>query len=98
MTAYAIAVTALLIGVLVTAAYEHRLRMKAESDGAEAEEELRKAKDLLIGYRIEKANRDGVDAGHAADTMYRQFLEQFSQKEQAIVMLRGDATYYAKHG
>lgn len=98
MTAYAIVVTALLIGSVVTAAYEHRLRVKAETDGAEAEDELRKTREQLTGYRIEKANRDGVEAGHAADTMYREFLEQFSRKEQATVMLRRDARYYAKHG
>ena len=96
MIVYAIVITALLMCALVSLGYEHILRVKAQDRGLELERELMDAEEEITGYKIEKANRDGVEAGRTTDAMYKSFLSQFSAGEQVTVMLRRDnAEYYA---
>lgn len=96
MIVYAIVITALLMCALVSLGYEHILRVKAKDRGLELERELMDAEEEITGYKIEKANRDGVEAGRTTDAMYKSFLSQFSVGEQVTVMLRRDnAEYYA---
>lgn len=95
MIAYSIVVTSLLMAALVCLVYEHNGRVKAQETSEEYMKALQEAENTIIGYRIEKANRDGVDAGRMSDTMYRNFLKQFSAGEQVSVMFRrNDANYY----
>lgn len=100
MIVYSIVVTALLMAGCVCLGYEHVWRVKTQERAAELERELFEARERVYGYQLEKANRDGVDAGMAADKMFRQFLEQFDARQQVTVLLqRNDARYYqAKHG
>ena len=96
MIAYSIVVTAFLMCALVALVYEHLGRVRAQEAGEECMKALQEAEEKITGYRIEKANRDGTDAGRMSDTMYRNFLRQFSVGEQATVMFRrSDAKYYA---
>jgi hypothetical protein len=99
MIVYSIVVTAFLMCAVVALVYEHIGRIKAEDAGTECMKALQEAEEKITGYRIEKANRDGVDAGRISDTMYRNFLKQYSAGEQVTVMFRrNDAKYYAgKH-
>ena len=95
MIVYSTVITALLACSLVCLGYEHILRIKAEDRATEAERDLFDARDQIVGYRIEKANRDGVDAGRSSDAVCKGFLEQFSIGEQVTVMFhRDDAKYY----
>lgn len=99
MIVYSIVATAFLMCAVVALVYEHIGRIKAEDAGTECMKALQEAEEKITGYRIEKANRDGVDAGRISDTMYRNFLKQYSAGEQVTVMFRrNDAKYYAgKH-
>lgn len=99
MIVYSIVVTAFLMCAVVALVYEHIGRIKAEDAGDECLKALREAEETINGYKIEKANRDGVEAGRLSDTMYRNFLKQYSAGEQVTVMFRrSDAKYYAgKH-
>lgn len=95
MIVYSIVMTAFLMCALVALVYEHIGRVKAQDAGTECMKALQEAEDKIVGYRIEKANRDGLEAGRLSDTMYRNFLKQFSAGEQVTVMFRrGDAKYY----
>lgn len=95
MIVYSVIITAILACVLVSLGYEHILRVKAQDRALELEKALFEANEEIVGYRIEKANRDGVDAGRISDTMYKGFLEQFNRGEQVTVMFhRDDAKYY----
>jgi len=99
MIVYSIVVTAFLMCAVVALVYEHIGRIKAEDAGTECMKALQEAEEKITGYRIEKANHDGVEAGRLSDTMYRNFLKQYSAGEQVTVMFRrSDAKYYAgKH-
>ena len=99
MIVYSIVITALLMAGCVSLGYEHIGRMKALERITELERELLADREKLLGYQIEKANRDGVDAGMSADKLFRQFLEQFDAHQQVTVLLqRDDARYYqARH-
>ena len=95
MIAYSIVITALLMACCVCLGYEHIGRMKAQERIVELERALFNEQEKVRGYQIEKANRDGVDAGMAADKLFRQFLEQFDARQQVTVLLqREDAKYY----
>ena len=95
ITVYAIVITALFMSAVVCLGYEHIGRGKAEERAAELERDLFDAEDLIASYRIEKANRDGIESGRQSDAMYKQFLKQFSAGEQVTVMFRHeDANYY----
>ena len=96
MIVYSIVITALLACAVVSLGYEHTARIKAQDEVAELERELFTEQENVRGYQIEKANRDGVDAGRATDKIFRQFLEQFDSHQQVTVLLqREDAKYYA---
>jgi hypothetical protein len=96
ITVYAIVISALFMAAVVCLGYEHIGRGKAEEKAEQLERDLFDAEDLIASYRIEKANRDGVEAGRTTDAMYKSFLSQFSAGEQVTVMLRRDnAEYYA---
>ena len=99
MIVYSIVITAILMASVVCLGYEHILRVKAEDGRKEVECDLFEANREIVSYQIEKANRDGVEAGRATDTLYRNFLEQFDAHQQVTVMLqRDDSRYYAaKH-
>ena len=95
MIVYSIVITAFLMCAMVALAYEHIGRIKAQDAGTECMKALQEAEEKITGYRIEKANRDGVEAGRMSDTMYRNFLKQYSAGEQVTVMFRrSDAKYY----
>lgn len=95
MTIYSIVMTALFMALLVCLGYEHAGRIRAQDQALEAERDLISAREEITGYRIEKANRDGVEAGRQSDAVYKSFLSQFSAGEQVTVMLRrDDAKYY----
>lgn len=100
MIVYSIVITALLMAGCVGLGYEHIGRVKAQERAKELEQALLEARERVYGYQLEKANRDGVDAGMAADKLFRQFLEQFDAHQQVTVLLqRDDARYYrARHG
>lgn len=98
MIAAVIALSSLLTGAVVALFYEYRQRSYTESLLKEAVT----ARDRLLEERMQlqlaMANRDGVEAGHEADTLYRGFLNQFSQGEQVTAMYcvkTGD--YYSKN-
>lgn len=96
MIVYSIVMTALCMACLICLGYEHVGRVKAEDRLQEREADLFDARKEIDSYRIEKANRDGVEAGRSSDAMYKSFLSQFSAGEQVTVMLRRDnAEYYA---
>ena len=96
MIVYSIVITAILMASVVCLGYEHILRVKAEDRRSEIEIDLVEAQREIVGYQIEKANRDGVEAGRATDTLYRNFLEQFDARQQVTVLLqRDDSKYYA---
>ena len=99
MIVYSIVVTALLMASMICLGYEHSGRIKTEERLSEREQDLFEARQQICSYQIEKANRDGVEAGRVSDTMYKNFLSQFSAGEQVTVMFRRDnAEYYApKH-
>ena len=99
MIVYSIVITALLTACCVCLGYEHAWRVKAPERSAELAQNLLIEQEKVHGYQIEKANRDGVDAGMATDKIFRQFLEQFDARQQVTVLLqRDDARYYAaKH-
>jgi len=81
---------------LICLGYEHVGRVKTQERLQEREADLFEARKEIDSYRIEKANRDGVEAGRTTDAMYKSFLSQFSAGEQVTVMLRRDnAEYYA---
>jgi len=93
---YSIVMTALFMASLICLGYEHVGRVKTEERLQEREADLFEARKEIDSYRIEKANRDGLEAGRATDAMYKSFLSQFSAGEQVTVMLRRDnAEYYA---
>lgn len=95
MIIYSIVITALVMVAIVALAYEHVFRVKAEIRAMEAESDLLDARQTIVSYQIEKANRDGVEAGRATDVMYRKFLEQFDNHQQVkVIMSRDDAQYY----
>ena len=95
MIVYSIVITAILMSMTVCLTYEHLGRVKAQERLAECQRDLMDAEEQITGYRIEKANRDGVEAGRASDAMYKGFLSQFSAGEQVTVMFRrDDARYY----
>ena len=95
MIVYSIVITAFLMVAVVCLGYEHIGRIRAEERASETERELFDAEEQITGYRIEKANRDGVDAGRQSDAMYKEFLNRFSAGEQVTVMFRrNDAQYY----
>ncbi len=95
MIVYSIVITALLMSAVVCLMYEHLGRIREQERAESAEKSLFNAMQDITGYRIEKANRDGLDAGRASDTMYREFLRQFDAHEQVTVMFRrDDAKYY----
>ena len=96
MIIYSIVMTALFMASLICMGYEHVGRVKTEERLQEREADLFEARKEIDSYRIEKANRDGLEAGRATDAMYKSFLSQFSAGEQVTVMLRRDnAEYYA---
>ena len=96
MIIYSIVMTALFMASLICLGYEHVGRVKTEERLQEREADLFEARKEIDSYRIEKANRDGLEAGRATDAMYKSFLSQFSAGEQVTVMLRRDnAEYYA---
>lgn len=99
MMVYSVIITAILAACLVCLGYEHSAKIKAQDEAAELERDLFDEQEKVRGYQIEKANRDGVEAGRTSDRIYRQFLEQFDAHEQVTVILqREDAKYYAgKH-
>lgn len=95
MIVYSIVITAFLMTAVVCLGYEHIGRVRAEERALELERDLSDAEEKINGYRIEKANRDGVEAGRQSDAMYKGFLNQFSAGEQVTVMFRrNDAQYY----
>ena len=95
ITVYAIVMTALLMAAVVCLGYEHIGRGKAEEKAALLERDLFDAEEMIASYRIEKANRDGIEAGRQSDAMYKQFMRQFSAGEQVTAMFRrDDAKYY----
>ena len=97
MIVYSIVITALLMAAIVCLGYEHTGKVKALDEAAELERELLNEQEKVRSYQIEKANRDGVEAGRVSDTMFRQFLERLDAHEQVTVLLqREDAKYYAR--
>ena len=94
ITVYAIVITALFMSAVVCLGYEHIGRGKAEEKAEQLERDLFDAEDLIASYRIEKANRDGIETGRQSDAMYKQFLKQFSAGEQVTVMFRRDDVQY----
>lgn len=51
-------------------------------------------RDECEDLHIEIANRDGVSAGHQADTMYRGLLQQFETGEQVTIMYQNPQKVY----
>jgi len=95
MIAYSIVITAILMAAIVALGYEHLGRIKAQDAGRECMKALQKAEEKITGYRIEKANRDGVEAGRQSDALYKRMLKQFSAGEQITIMLQQeDPRYY----
>jgi LPS O-antigen subunit length determinant protein (WzzB/FepE family) len=95
MIVYSIVITAFLLAAIVALVYEHLLRVKAQERAVEAENALVDARRVIVGYKVEKANRDGLEVGHATDAIYKKFLEQFSANDRVTVMFqRDDAKYY----
>lgn len=99
MIVYSIVITAILMSALVCLLYEHIGRMNAQDEVTVLEHDLTDARQIIRSYQIEKANRDGVEAGMKANTLYKQFLEQFDNHQQVTVLLgREDGSYYdTKH-
>jgi len=99
MIVYSIVITAILACAASCLGYEHALRKKAENRAAEVEQSLLDARREIVTYQVEKANRDGVDAGRTTDGLYRNFLEQFDAHQQVTVLLqKDDPKYYTgKH-
>lgn len=97
MIIYSIIVTALLMTALVCTLYEHVGRINAEERANGLNDALLRSEEIIHSYEVEKANRDGVDAGMSADKMFRQFLDKFERHEQVTVLLnRPNAKYYAE--
>lgn len=98
MIVYSIVMTALFMSGIVALAYEHLLRVKTEEKLSDSEMKLQQADDLAQTLRITLANRDGVDAGNDASTLYKQCLKQFDRGEQITVMFsQEEPHYYARH-
>lgn len=97
MMIYAIIVTSLLGFAMAALGYERSIRTQAEEGLQQAQEELRDANEQITRLRVTLANLDGVRAGTASDSMYKQFLQQFDRGEQVTVMFQQDEPhYYAK--
>lgn len=82
-------------GLAVAFLYERSLRTHLYNQGLAMSQQNRQLYDEVNGLRVEIANRDGLTAGHKADTLYRGFLQEFETGNPVAIMYTNrDKAYY----
>lgn len=92
---FCILLTAATAALTVAFLYERYIRTFLYNRNTEMARNNQCLYDEVNDLRIEIANRDGLTAGHKADTLYRGFLQQFESGNPVTIMYTNrDRAYY----